>query len=73
MLGGAELPAGQSTEDQLMADDAARLYEQGWNIRQVAERFDCSYGVVRRILKNHIALRTRGGRPPRPPASIDRL
>lgn len=55
MLGSAGLPAGQSTEDQLMTDDAARLYEQG-----------C-------ILKNHIALRTRGGRPPRPPASIDRL
>jgi hypothetical protein len=72
MLGSAELPAGESTEDQLMAEDAARLYEQGWNIRQVAARFDCSYGVMRRILKNRIALRTRGGRPPRPPTSIDR-
>jgi len=52
---------GESTEEQLMAEDAARLYEQGWNIRQVATRFDCSYGVMRRILKGRVTLRARGG------------
>jgi excisionase family DNA binding protein len=70
VLGSAELSAEESTEEQLIAEDAARLYEQGWNIRQVAARFDCSYGVMRRILKNRIALRSRSGRPSRPPASI---
>jgi len=44
-----------------LAEDAARLYNQGWNIRQVAARFDCNYGVMRRILKRHVTLRTRGG------------
>jgi DNA polymerase-4 len=31
-------------------DDAVRLYRQGWSIRQVAARFDCGYGRMRRIL-----------------------
>lgn len=39
--------------------DAVRLYEQGWSIRQVATKFDCGYGVMRRILKKHTALRSR--------------
>jgi transposase len=56
-------PAEEPTEEQLMAEDAARLYEQGWTIRQVAARFDCSYGVMRRILKNRIILRDRGRAP----------
>ena len=43
------------------AIDAARLYDQGWSIRQVAEKFDHSYGAMRRILKKHASLRTRGG------------
>jgi excisionase family DNA binding protein len=43
------------------AEDAARLYVQGWSIRQVAEKFDCSYGVMRRILRMRVALRNRGG------------
>jgi excisionase family DNA binding protein len=56
------------TEEEVMAEDrmaqdAVRLYEQGWNIRQVAARFECSYGVMRRILSSHTRLRTRGGRP----------
>jgi excisionase family DNA binding protein len=51
-------------EDDVMAQDAVRLYEQGWNIRQVADRFECSYGVMRRILSSRITLRSRGGRPP---------
>jgi excisionase family DNA binding protein len=59
------------TEEEVMAEDrmaqdAVRLYEQGWNIRQVAARFEVSYGVMRRILSSHIALRARGGRPPTP-------
>ena len=33
--------------------DAVRLYEQGESIRQVAAKFDCDYGVMRRILKKH--------------------
>ncbi|GAB2846711.1 hypothetical protein GCM10027176_58010 [Actinoallomurus bryophytorum] len=45
-----------------MAEDAARLYEQGWSIRQVAQRFGCEYGVMRRILRRQVTLRTRGGR-----------
>jgi excisionase family DNA binding protein len=53
--------AGEPAEEQLMAEDAVRLYEQGWNIRQVAARFDCSYGVMRRILKTRVTLRARGG------------
>jgi excisionase family DNA binding protein len=46
------------------ADDAVRLYEQGWSIRQVAQRFDVSYGAMRRLLLGSTTLRTRGGRPP---------
>jgi transposase len=46
-----------------IAEDAARLYDQGWSIRQVADRFDCGYGVMRRILRKQVELRTRGGRP----------
>jgi excisionase family DNA binding protein len=65
--------AGESVEEQLMAEDAARLYEQGWNIRQVAARFDCSYGVMRRILKARVTLRARGGIPSQPPAPIGRF
>jgi excisionase family DNA binding protein len=48
-----------------MEYDAVRLYEQGWSIRQVAARFDCGYGMMRRILLRHITLRGRnekGGR-----------
>ena len=48
-----------------VADDAVRLYEQGWSIRQVADRFECSYGTMRRLLKSRVTLRTRGGLPPR--------
>jgi excisionase family DNA binding protein len=44
-----------------MEEDAVRLYMQGWSIRQVAERFECSYGVMRRILASRTKLRNRGG------------
>jgi excisionase family DNA binding protein len=58
----------ESTPEELahqkMADDAVRLYQQGWSVRQVAARFDTSYGVMRRILRKRVSLRSRGGRPP---------
>ena len=49
------------------AEDAARLYQQGWTIRQVAERFGCGYGAMRRILGGRVVLRDRGGTPRRTP------
>lgn len=48
-------------EDRAWAQDAVRLYEQGWSIRQVAARFDCSYGTMRRILKSRTLLRAEPG------------
>jgi excisionase family DNA binding protein len=48
-------------DERKLAEDAARLYEQGWTIRQIAEKFDCSYGVMRRILAGRLTLRNRGG------------
>jgi excisionase family DNA binding protein len=50
-----------SDAHQQLVEDAARLYDQGWSIRQVAEKFDYSYGAMRRILGKHITLRNRGG------------
>jgi excisionase family DNA binding protein len=41
--------------------DAVRLYGQGWSIRQVADRFGCGYGAMRRILMRRTTLRGRGG------------
>lgn len=52
---------GDAGQEPVMAEDAARLYEQGWTIRQVAVRFECGYGVMRRILQSRVALRDRGG------------
>jgi excisionase family DNA binding protein len=46
--------------DQLI-EDAVRLYEQGWNIRQVAAKFDCSYSVMHHILRKHTTLRPSSG------------
>jgi excisionase family DNA binding protein len=54
---------GSAEAEEIMAEDAVRLYEQGWSIRQVADRFECSYGVMRRLLKSQVTLRTRGGLP----------
>lgn len=59
----ALLTGGPSAEERQLAEDAARLYDQGWSIRQVADRFDRGYGVMRRILRAQVTLRTRGGRP----------
>ena len=47
--------------EQRLAEDAARLYSQGWSVRQVAERFDRSYGAMHRILRRHVTLRGPGG------------
>ena len=49
--------------DRKTAEDAVRLYEQGWSIRQVATRFDTDYGSMRRLLRRRITLRTRNGTP----------
>jgi len=49
--------AASSAEKRKMAEDAARLYEQGWSIRQVADRFDCGYTTMRRILQKQVTLR----------------
>ena len=57
LLGDGATP---SATEQELASDAARLYDQGWSIRQVAEKFDYSYGAMRRILGKHITLRNRG-------------
>jgi hypothetical protein len=48
-------------DDLAVKEDAARLYDEGWSIRQVASRFECSYGAMRRILARRTALRDRGG------------
>ena len=45
--------------DEKVAQDAVRLYEQGWTIRRVAQELDCGYGRMRRILLQHTVLRTR--------------
>jgi excisionase family DNA binding protein len=46
-------------EPKKWKSDAVRLYEQGWSIRQVAQRFECGYGAMRRILTKHTVLRSR--------------
>ncbi|GLY78871.1 helix-turn-helix domain-containing protein [Actinoallomurus iriomotensis] len=52
------------TERQRMVEDAVRLYGQGWSIRQVADRFECSYGAMRRILMGRVRVRNRSGTYP---------
>ena len=52
---------GASAEEQQLEQDAVRLYEQGWSIRQVADRFGSTYGAMRRILARHTTLRARHG------------
>jgi transposase len=56
--------AGPSEEEGSWELDAVRLYNQGWSIRQVAEKFDCTYGVMRRILSKRTSLRGRGEKIP---------
>jgi excisionase family DNA binding protein len=48
-------------EQEQLEEDATRLYDQGWDIRQVAEKFGYSYGVMRSILLKRTTLRRRGG------------
>lgn len=57
----AEADAGPDVERQKMVEDAVHLYDQGWSIRQVAQRFDCGYGAMRRLLAGQVLLRNRGG------------
>jgi excisionase family DNA binding protein len=56
-----ERESAPSEAARLLAEDAVRLYEQGWSIRQVAQRFGCGYGAMRRLLRQHVTLRDRGG------------
>lgn len=49
----------ENTDEKRLAEDAARLYEQGLSIRQVADRFGCGYTTMRRILRKQLALRPR--------------
>jgi hypothetical protein len=59
-LAGAEID--EHSEPQLIGEaDAVRLYEMGWSIRRVADEFGTGYGVMRRILRKHVPLRSRGG------------
>jgi excisionase family DNA binding protein len=47
--------------DRQIADDAVRLYGQGWSIRQVAEKFDVDYSTMRRLLsRNGVRFRRQG-------------
>jgi hypothetical protein len=50
------------TERQRLEADAVRMYEQGWSIRRVAEEFNASYGMMRRLLMRKTTLRDRSGR-----------
>lgn len=43
---------------------AARVYDQGWTIQQVARLFGTSYGAMRRLLHKNTTVRRRGGHPP---------
>lgn len=51
------------TDAQEWVTDAVRLYDRGWNIRQVAEKFGCGYGTMRRLLRRRTTLRTPGAPP----------
>jgi excisionase family DNA binding protein len=59
LIAAEDASAASSAEEKKMAEDAARLYEQGWSIRQVAARFDCGYTTMRRILQTQVTLRSR--------------
>jgi DNA-binding transcriptional MerR regulator len=53
---------GTADAERQQAEDAVRLYQQGWSIRQVAAKFDLSYGAMRRILQRQTTLRSRNGK-----------
>lgn len=44
-------------EQEKLETDAVRLYDQGWSIRQVADRFGYGYSTMRRILLRRTTLR----------------
>jgi hypothetical protein len=56
------------SDQEQLEDDAARLYQEGWAVRQVARRFGYSDVVMRRILLRRTTLRRRPRRRKRPPA-----
>jgi hypothetical protein len=56
------------SDQEELEDDAARLYQEGWAVRQVARRFGYSDVVMRRILLRRTTLRRRPRRRKRPPA-----
>ncbi|MGH3375949.1 MAG: helix-turn-helix domain-containing protein, partial [Actinoallomurus sp.] len=59
---------GHGLARQQLEEDAVRLYDQGRTIRQVAEKLDISYGVMRRILLRRHAVRHPSQRPSGPSA-----
>lgn len=50
-------------EQRRTETDVVRLYDQGWSITQVADRFGLGYSKTRRILQQNTTLRSRSGRP----------
>ena len=44
-------------DSRQLEKDAVRLYDQGWSVRQVAARFDYTYGRMRRLLLRNTSLR----------------
>jgi excisionase family DNA binding protein len=57
----------ETEPDRQAAEDAVRLYEQGWSVRQVAEKFDSDYSTMRRLLKRNGVRFRRQGRDTRRP------
>jgi hypothetical protein len=66
ITGGAGV--GSVSDQEQLEDDAARLYQEGWALRQVARRFGYSDVVMRRILRRRTNLRRRPRRRQRPPS-----
>lgn len=55
----------ESELDRRTAEDAVRLYDQGWSIRQVAEKFDFDYTTMRRLLQRKgVRFRRQGASGP---------
>jgi predicted DNA-binding protein YlxM (UPF0122 family) len=56
-------PQGLLTED---VPEAARLYESGWLLREIADKFSASQeSVRRRLLKHGVVMRSGHGAPRR--------
>lgn len=47
-----------------LGEEAARLYQRGWSIREIAEKFGYSYGVTRRMLLRRTSLRPQSASRP---------